>query len=606
MNRKIKFISMIAIFLFAFAFAFVFVNSFGAKEIKAAKTTITVTYDPNGGELGNVPETQTATTNSSTVTIRLNSNKPTRENSYSINGCTKTTTKYTFSKWNTNASGTGTNYNAGGSISRYRVNKGDLTLYAKWTTSSSYSYVCSYRLTYDANGGDESQLPADSVSANQSATTKSFSVSTRTITRDPDYIGCHKIIYTFKGWSTSKDVYEAVSSVKLTGVGGEEVVGTVYAYYDQEDIGLCSYGIIFDPNHDGDTETREEDKFLTSDSKTYIARDLDVIKDANVELCTQYNHRFLGWALDADAVTPLYAVNDEIVIEGLPNEVASLTLYAVWSDDPVGLCNYKVTYMVDDEQVDYQEALGVLTSDKTFALSSYLPFKEGYMFVGWDYDEGVTNPLFTDDYGIVYLEYQDNYDVEMVLYPIYKQFDNVLKEMITDSAIIKTDAEDKFAPGYNFAENMEEMNKIKKSGYDLLQWVSVGYDSLNIEFVSEETFLGYGYTEVNINSSEFNNVIQSALGQAGERQVVYRFCSSTSGLCTPVAATQAISADIIDNMSYGESYDESIATISPVKVLMVETPKTSKYSFVFVVLAILSAIVAAGWVILIPSKRKVK
>ena len=52
---------------------------------------------------------------------------------------------YTFGGWNTNASGTGTNYSAGSS---YTVN-GYVTLYAKWN-----AVPVTYTVTFDNNGGD--------------------------------------------------------------------------------------------------------------------------------------------------------------------------------------------------------------------------------------------------------------------------------------------------------------------------------------------------------------------------------------------------------------------------------------------------------------------
>lgn len=108
------------------------------------KKTWIVSYNANGGTASTVPAAQTKTYGTA---LTLSSTKPTRANAsvtgykvtFNANGgscstasLTSTrTAKYTFSKWNTAANGSGTSYNAGGS---YTANAA-ATLYAQWTTS---------------------------------------------------------------------------------------------------------------------------------------------------------------------------------------------------------------------------------------------------------------------------------------------------------------------------------------------------------------------------------------------------------------------------------------------------------------------------------------
>ena len=73
----------------------------------------TITYDANGGE--DAPDPQVVC---KTATSPLSATQPTRSG-------------YTFSKWNTKADGTGTNYPAGSNI---EVTE-DTTLYAVWSTN---------------------------------------------------------------------------------------------------------------------------------------------------------------------------------------------------------------------------------------------------------------------------------------------------------------------------------------------------------------------------------------------------------------------------------------------------------------------------------------
>jgi len=110
--------------------------------------TWTVSYNLQGGSGSFAAQTKTYN-----VTLTLRTGSPTKANasagsytvSYNANGGSVSpasataarTTAYTFSKWNTAANGSGTNYNPGGS---YTANAG-ATLYAQYTGSTSTAAV---------------------------------------------------------------------------------------------------------------------------------------------------------------------------------------------------------------------------------------------------------------------------------------------------------------------------------------------------------------------------------------------------------------------------------------------------------------------------------
>ena len=124
-----------------------------------AKTSYTVSYNANGGS--GAPSAQTKWYNES---LTLSSTNPTR-------------TGYTFAGWNTNSSGTGTNYSAGGAY----TGNAAVTLYAKWT-------AITYTVSYNANGG--TGAPGNQTKTYGQTLTLSSTVPTRTN-------------YNFKGWATS-------------------------------------------------------------------------------------------------------------------------------------------------------------------------------------------------------------------------------------------------------------------------------------------------------------------------------------------------------------------------------------------------------------------
>lgn len=124
-----------------------------------AKTSYKISYNANGGS--GAPSAQTKWHGTD---IKLSTTKPSR-------------TGYTFSKWNTNDSGTGKSYNSGGS---YTANE-TTTLYAVWNQIT-------YTVSYNANGG----------SGAPSAQTKKHGTALTLSTTKPT-----RANYTFKGWATS-------------------------------------------------------------------------------------------------------------------------------------------------------------------------------------------------------------------------------------------------------------------------------------------------------------------------------------------------------------------------------------------------------------------
>ena len=130
----------------------------------------TISYDGNGATSGSV-SSQTKYYGKA-LTLRTNS---------------FVRTGYTFYKWNTNAAGTGTEYNSGGS---YPANaNATATMYAQWTPVS-------YTVTLDANGGVSGSPASISRTYGSSFTILETSIPTRSG-------------YKFLGWAESETVTTA-------------------------------------------------------------------------------------------------------------------------------------------------------------------------------------------------------------------------------------------------------------------------------------------------------------------------------------------------------------------------------------------------------------
>ncbi len=133
----------------------------------ATASTFTVTYDGNGKTSGSVPTDATAYSSGTTVTVKGNTGNLAK-------------TGWTFAGWNTNATGTGTNYAAGSGTFSITANT---TLYAKWTCT----------VTWSVDGATD-VYPAQTITYNSSSS-KVSSVPTP----DPaSYCG-----HVFAGWTTA-------------------------------------------------------------------------------------------------------------------------------------------------------------------------------------------------------------------------------------------------------------------------------------------------------------------------------------------------------------------------------------------------------------------
>ena len=281
------------------------------------KKVITVTVNSNN------PKT--------TITFHKNDGSPivslqseTYGSQITLNANSFSRTGYSFSKWNTEADGSGTNYT---NKQTFTTNLYTLNLYAQW-------YPNTYVIKYNANGG-------------------SGTMSNSMATYD-DYITLRdnlftKTGYVFDSWNTkangSGDAYTNQQSVKnLTSTDGATV--NIYAQWKS-----ISYTIKYNANGGSGN--------MSNTSATY---NTNVTLRSNT--FTRDGYTFTGWNTKADGSGTSYS-NGASVSNLTSTNNGTVTLYAQWRSSSGGDNSYSINYDTDENNMTI-DGIALKTS-----LSSY-------------------------------------------------------------------------------------------------------------------------------------------------------------------------------------------------------------------------------------------
>jgi uncharacterized repeat protein (TIGR02543 family) len=285
--------------------------------------SVTVTYNINGGT-GTTPAAQTVTAGNS-VTL--------------AGGSGFTRSGYTFVGWNTDSSGTGTNYNAGSSYTP----TGNITLYAKWNT------VPAYTVTYNINSGTGTTPAVQTVYAGNNVTLAGGS-------------GLSRSGYTFGGWNTNTSGtgtnYNAGSSYTPTGNI------TLYAKWD------VTYTVTFNAN--GATSGTAPSAHITGSGST--------ITLPSGGSLSRTNYIFGGWNTNTSGTGTNYSADSSYIVTG------NITLYAKWEDAS--------TVWTVKFETNGGSPIGDVIVLKNTAVSRPSPdsTKTGYTLDGWHTNMGLTAP----------------------------------------------------------------------------------------------------------------------------------------------------------------------------------------------------------------------
>lgn len=250
--------------------------------------TYTVTYDGNTNDGGTAP-------------VDPNSPYDYNTNATVLSEGTLTKTGFTFAGWNTQADGSGTAYNTGGTILNIAAN---ITLFAQWIPANSYAVL------YDGNGNTGGTAPVDPNSPYTGG-------SNVTILSEGSLV---RTGYTFTGWNTAANgsgTAYAVNDV-ITNISASV---SLFAQWT-----INTYTVTYDGNtNDGGTAPVDPNSPYNYNSNVTVL---------GQGTLTKTNYNFTGWNTASDGSGTAYA--DGGTITGI---AANITLYAQWS-----IITYTVTY----------------------------------------------------------------------------------------------------------------------------------------------------------------------------------------------------------------------------------------------------------------------
>jgi uncharacterized protein (TIGR02145 family)/uncharacterized repeat protein (TIGR02543 family) len=296
-------------------------NDGGRTTSKLARLTIqyTVSYKGNENSGGTVP----AGANydfGATVTVAGNTGTLVR-------------TGYTFTWWNTQADGSGTNRAAG---SMFTLGAGNVTLYAKWTLDT-------YTITYSLDGGTNGTNPT------------TYNTTTATIAlANPTKNG-----YTFVGWYENAGLTGSAISSIPTGSTGDKIFWAKWV--------LATYTITY--NLDGGINNGNNPATCAVTSSTIMLADP-----------TKNGYGFAGW-FDNDGLTGTG-------VTSIPaGSTGDKVFWAKWT-----ITGYSINFLLDGGTNGSNPTTYTISSPTITLLE---PTKAGYTFAGWFDNSGFNGAEIT-------------------------------------------------------------------------------------------------------------------------------------------------------------------------------------------------------------------
>ena len=412
-------------------------RTFYAVWKKNAPATYTVSYDANGGS--GAPGSQTKTEN---VTLTLSPVSPRR-------------TGYAFKGWATNKFMPGAQYQPGG---KYTANA-SVTLYAlwecahtstekKWTTGCDWKIVCKNCGATISSGTTHGPYTyGDWVyySGSQHSRYKTCIHGDYTATE-----------YASHNTSTQYEQYSASQHKKYSHCADcNSTVGSV-SYEGHTFTSTTSNGqTVSTCSQCGYTKTTAQTYTVSYNANGGYNAPASQTKVHGVTLALsssipyRFNYEFLGWSTSSTATKATYAAG------GSYTGNSSVILYAVWKYKPA---TYTVSY--DANGGTGAPGRQTKTYGVTLTLTTLIPTRQNYSFVGWSKDRNATSASYSAGGS-----YTDNADV--TLYAVWQY--NPETYTIRYDANGGTGAPSSQTKTYGVPLTLSVV-KPTRAGYDFLGW----------------------------------------------------------------------------------------------------------------------------------------
>ena len=290
---------------------------------------------------------------------------PTREkyanNNIYINSATPVKKGCKFLGWSTSANGNVV-YQPGAEYKNDQ-NGGTVTLYAKWT-------AWKHTVTYDKNvPANSKKTDVKNMPGNQ---TKIYDQNLTLQSNVPTRIG-----YTFAKWTTNKD-----------GTGTAYQPGSQYSYNRDSDGGTVTlyavwtpwkYKVQYDKNVSADSSSQTVSNMPTDQTKTE-----EVVLTLSSNKPNRNGYIFNGWQAQINGKAVDYQPGAKLSYDVDDKDGSTIILKAQWTpwkhtvhydkNVPANSSSQTVTNMPEDQTKTFDEKLN---------LSTKIPKREGYNFVGW-------------------------------------------------------------------------------------------------------------------------------------------------------------------------------------------------------------------------------
>ncbi len=209
-----------------------------------------------------------------------------------------------------------------------------------------FSFGRLYTVKFNANGG--MNAPSTQTKTHDAALTLSTAVPSRNG-------------YTFLGWATSSNATAAQYQAGASFTANADT--TLYAVWKAN-----TYTVSYNAN--GGTNAPSDQ------TKTH-----DAALTLSTAVPSRSGYTFLGWATDKSATTAIYQAGSSFTTN------ADTTLYAVWKAN-----TYTVSYNANGGT--NAPSAQTKTHDVALKLSSTVPTRPGYTFLGWATDKSATTAIY--------------------------------------------------------------------------------------------------------------------------------------------------------------------------------------------------------------------